>query len=222
MKKTLYIFTILLLSSCKNPIIKENIVLQKTEKDTIFRISNPFKINNMEIYWKYYFTTEGEMLMTLKEHKTNITLLEHSDIIRLEFDYHKNYDYLNEQYLENFQDVNFDDYVDFALYSNQDSGSGGAFFRIYLFNNDKKVFECSEELSGGEVETDTINKTLTTFWKSGTSFNFQKTFHFGQNGKIEFTENFVNEYLEENIWKTEYRKIINGKVVEQKIDTIKE
>lgn len=222
MKKTLYIFTFLLVVSCKNPIIKENIVLQKTEKDTIFRISNPFKINNMEIYWKYYFTTEGEMLMTLKEYKTNRTLLEHSDITRLDFDYYKNYDYSNEQYLENFQNVNFDDNMDFVLYSNQDSGSGGAFFRIYLFNNNKKVFEYSEVLSGGEVEIDTINKTLTTYWKSGKSFNFQKIYHFGQNGKIEFTENFVNEYLEENSWKTDYKKMINGKIVEQKTDTIKE
>ncbi len=178
MKKAFYIFTILLISSCKTPKIEENIALVKTEKDTILKKSNPFKINNLESYWKYCFTTDSEMLMTLKEYKTNKTLLEHSDITRQEFDYHNNYDYSNEYYLENFQDVNFDEYVDFSLYSNQDSGSGGSFFRIYLFNNDKKIFEYSEELSGGEVEIDTINKTLTTYWKSGVSFNFQKIHHF--------------------------------------------
>lgn len=221
MKLIFYILAFTL-ASCKNPMLKNNIVLQKKEKDSVIRISNPFKKNNIECYWKYCFTSDGEILMTLKENKTNKPILNYSDILRLDFDYYKNFDYSKEQYLENFQDVNFDGYFDFTIYSNEASGSGGDFSKIYIYNSQKKNYNYSEELSGGEAEIDTINKTLSTYWKSGTTFNYQKIFHFGKNGKIEFIENVVNDYIDNNTWKTEYSKIINDEVVEQKTDTIKE
>ncbi|TXI66675.1 MAG: hypothetical protein E6Q45_08820 [Flavobacterium sp.] len=222
MKLFFYIFIILLVASCKNPKETDKVAVKNTEKDTIFKTSKPFKINNINAFWKYYITPDKEITMELRQYKTNKILLVHSDISQFEYNFLKNKNYTDEKYLENFRDVNFDDNTDFVIYSNKDSGSGGSFFVIYLFDNKKKAFEHSEELSGGEAETNIANRTLTTYWKSGVSINTRKIYHFGKNGEVEFTERFYNEHLEENIWKKEYEKTIKGKVVEQRTDTLKE
>ena len=99
---------------------------------------------------------------------TKRTLLSHSDITQHELVFYKNPDYYaEEQHAESFKDLNFDGHIDFFIYSKKNSGSGGAFFDVYLFDHRKKYFYHSDKLSGGEIEIDSVKKTISTYWKSG-------------------------------------------------------
>lgn len=228
MKSLFYIFMMVLVASCKNN-LQDNVRVQKnnpmvSKTDTIIKTSKPFKINKIESYWKYSITCGGDIMMQLKENTTNRILLVHSDITPFEFDFYKNKDYVNEQYTENFKDVNFDGNIDFVIYSKQNSGSGGSFFDVYLFDHKTKMFERSEELSGGEIEIDTTKRTVSTYWKSGIALNSSQVRHFDKNGKIKFRETITQEVIAGDsisLLKTTYEKVVNGKIIKTEIDTTK-
>lgn len=94
-----------------------------------------------------------------------------------------------------------------------------------IFNNRTKTFDYVEDLSGYELEANKIEKTLSTYVKSGFGWNENQIIHFNKNGKVKFTEVIEREIIHNDIGsefvKTTYEKIINKKVVETQIDTTK-
>src|SRR5690554_3472345 len=115
MKKLFYIsFLIMFVLSCNNSksigFSKENTIITDTitkKNDTITKISNPFKINGIECYWKYSIF-EGERIMVLRDYKTDQVLLDYSG-----YRAYSDWDYKPEDYFDEFNkdifiDVNFD------------------------------------------------------------------------------------------------------------------
>jgi hypothetical protein len=95
---------------------------------------------------------------------------------------------------------------------------------VYLFNKSTKIFLLSKELSGGEFEINTKDNTVSTYWKMGVGFNSSKVHHFDKNGKIRFIETTTREVIngvKNDLLKTTYKKVINGKIIKTKIDTTK-
>lgn len=245
MEKLLYIsFLFTLFLSCQHSknnliantrIISDTISIEaitETRYDTIIKISEPFILNELSCYWKHYFIIAdyglSEIIMELKEDKTDKLLFQYSDYVKYEDDFnYKSDSYFDEINEKHFIDVNFDGYKDFIIRS---YGSMPMTDRtnIYIFYKQIKTFDSQKDADGEYLsdsnidEIDTINKILTT-----SSFSmelvFRRKHHFDNNGKIKFSEYFSEEFFYPNdtIEKrvTTYTKIINGKEVETKIDT---
>lgn len=241
MRKLLFISIILVFASCKK-LPKNNVpvgtiatdTISHTEiplkkSDTLTKISEPFQLNNMLCYWKHSFIIYDDygfdITMELKSADTRSTLFEYEYAPK----YTEDYDYKSNSYFDtinkrHFRDVNFDGFKDFVIRSfgsmpmtSQDN--------IYLFNRNNKTFEYSEDLSDNTIEeVDNIKKILTTssFTRESTS---QRKHHFDKAGKLLFSEETFEGELEisdtilSNV--VRYKKIINGKVVEIKTDTIR-
>lgn len=245
MRKLLYIsFLFTLFLSCQHSknnliantkIISDTIsieVITETKYDTIIKISEPFILNELSCYWKHYLIIAdyglSEIIMELKEDKTDKLLFQYSDYVKYEDDFnYKSDNYFDEINEKHFIDVNFDGYKDFIIRS---YGSMPMTDRtnIYIFYKKIKTSDSQRDADGEYLsdtnidEIDTINKILTT-----SSFSmelvFRRKHHFDNNGKIKFSEYFSEEFFYPNdtIEKrvTTYTKIINGKEVETKIDT---
>ncbi len=225
MKSIFYAFFIILFAKENATVVRyieSDHYANTSVSDTFFTVSKPFMVNQLRLFWKSTITAEGGIHLELKEMNTKRTLLTHSDITQHELDFYKNPDYYaEEQHAESFKDLNFDGYIDFFIYSKQNSGSGGAFFDVYLFDHRKKYFYHSEELSGGEIEIDTVKKTISTYWKSGVAWNTNRIHHFGKKGKIKFVETITREVLPGDtvsLLKTTHEKVI-GQKVKTTIDT---
>lgn len=244
MKKLLYLIIILSFSNCndrkegilkskiitdpkKNDFVVKSIEADNIIKDSLIKKSEPFKINAINCYWEFTLIIdkgeeEGNSLVNLKNSNTNKILLSYSDYCDLEL-----YNSINKNNFDfngEFKDVNFDGLKDFVAYSRQDSGSGGAFYNVYLFKKSTKTFLLSKELSGGEFEINTSDKTVSTYWKMGVGFNLSKVNHFDRTGKIRFIETTTREVIAgvtNDLLKTTYKKVVNGKIIKTKIDTTK-
>lgn len=227
MKIIFCIFIILVLPSCKN---STNIgvanKLEITDSTAIGKISinkygtikksNPFKINGLECFWEQTDTLVEENTMDiirLKDYKTKRVLINYIDCCccKYGFDFYSS---------ENFIDVNFDGFKDFLIRS---YGSMAMFelTNIYLFDNKTKSFVYSD-LSDNGIETDSINRKLTT---SSFDRDFEKTkiHYFDKFGKAKYTQ-VITKYLD-STYEVKYRtieKIVNGKVVEKDSTEIKE
>lgn len=252
MKTIFYIFVISLFVSCQNSqnnkvleennTDKENIITdtiiqkvpeyKKTEinwdkSDTLIKISKPFLINGIKCFWEfelivYEGATGGVGINRLKNHNTNKVLLLNEDYFDL--DLFNSIDENNFDFNGEFKDANFDGLKDFIVYSKTGSGSGGSAFYVYLFNKKKNIFERSDELSGGEFEINETEKTVSTFWKMGVSWNSSQVHHFDKTGKIKFTEITTREIISgdsTSLLQTTYEKVVNGKTIKTEIDTAK-
>lgn len=250
MKKLSYIsfFTLLFLScqnSQNNKVSEENNVdevkyttdtlvqkvteYKKTEinwekSDTLVKISEPFLINGIKCFWEfklivYEGATGGSGINRLKNHNTNKVLLLNEDYFDL--DLFNSIDKNNFDFNGELKDANFDGLKDFIVYSRTGSGSGGAMFKVFLFNTKKGVFEFSEELSGGEFELNEAEKTVSTYWKMGVGWNSTQVHHFDKNGRIKFTEITTREIIDNDSLQTTYKKIVDGKTIKTEIDTTK-
>lgn len=242
MKNLFYIsFLILSFLSCKNSKETDFVVVENVQQDTIIELlpeykvpeitdydepdtlvkkSKSFIINDIKCYWEltgiaynnYHLVSAT---LELKNYKNNKTLLSNEDM------YDRSY-FDNEDLSFEPQDANFDGYKDFVFNSRTGSGSGGSGYRIYFFNNIKKTFDSLMEM--GNLEINSVNKTISGSWKMGAGWNISQVHHFGKNGKIKFSENETREVISGDtatLLKTTYEKIINKKVVETKIDTTK-
>lgn len=220
MKNLFYIlFLILFLVSCKN--LKNNSFTQEyiiTDTDTLPKIGKVFKINDIECYFRLNDTIIediSDIIIELKEYKTNKILISHSDVWILRFGFDVNS-------TDNFEDVNFDGYKDF-YHTNSSGNIMGDLTHFYLFNKEAKQFEYWEELTDSHIEgTDSINKKL--FMSNDYRFGRDSiVYSFDDFGKIKFKEIF-SDYSQEidTTWVQykEYRKIINGEEVETKRDSI--
>ena len=215
------LIVLLLLLSCQNKVKKEQV--KKSIKDTAIISENslekhrttiirskPFLINGIECYWEQTDTLSDEStmdLIKLKDFKTNKILVNHTECcLKYGLDFYAP---------DNFRDVNFDGFKDFLIIS---YGSSAMFeiTNIYLFDNKAKRFVYSD-LSDNGIETDSIERKLVT-----TSFDkdFERTknHYFDKFGKIKYSE-IITEYSNPE-YKT-YEKILNGKVVAKKVDSVK-
>jgi len=213
---------ILLIISCKNSIDKDQPSIKTNAIDTTSIInktygtiikSKPFKINGIECYWEQTdtLTEEGTMdLIKLKAYKTNRILVNHIDCcLKYGFDMNTT---------DHFIDVNFDGFKDFLIRS---YGSTAMFeeTHIYLFDNKAKQFTPSD-LSDNIIEPDSIHRKLIT---SSFDRNFEKTktHYFDNIGKLKHTEIVTIEHWDTTPYEYKtYEKIVNGKVVETKKDSI--
>lgn len=212
-------FLILFLVSCKN--LKNNNFTQEyiiTDTDTISKIGKVFKINNIECYFRLNDTiieNNPDIIIELREYKTNKILISHSDawILRFGFDVNS---------INNFEDVNFDGYKDF-YHTNSANVVMNDLTHFYLFNKETKAFEYADELTDSHIEyTDSINKKL--IMSNDYRFGRDSIVHsFDNFGKIKFTEVFRSYSQEiDTTWVEyeKYEKIINGEIIETKRDSL--
>jgi len=235
MKLTIYFFSlfvqIIFFISCNNSAksdssTKKNIIIDNVENndnpvnknETFIKKSNPFKINGIECYWEQSdtLTDEGRMdLIKLKDYKTKRILVNHVECcLKYGFDFNSP---------NNFMDVNFDGFKDFLIVS---YGSMAMFelTNIYLFDSKTKQFEYSN-LSDNGIEIDGVNRRLITSSTdkspNGRNFEKTKTHYFDKFGKVKYTEVITEEDWDTIpiVYRT-YEKIVNGKIVETKKDSV--
>lgn len=227
--KLLVLVQIAILTSCKKSTIRASSTKNAIAADTAAKAagdipahkygiiikSKQFKINGIECYWEHTdtLTKEGSMdLIKLRDYKTNRVLIYDIECcLKYGFDFYSP---------DNFKDVNFDGFEDFLIRS---YGSMAAFETtyIFLFDNKTKRF-VSSNLSGNGIEIDAINRKLIT-----TSFDSDsekaESYYFDKLGKVKYTEivTVTTEYLDTiPVEYRTYEKIINGKVVQTKKDSI--
>jgi hypothetical protein len=215
-------------NSKSNKVSEENTVeKEKVITDTLIKVSEPFLINGIKCYWEFELTVYdgakgGSGINKLKNHNTNKVLLLNEDYFDL--DLFISIDKRNFDFNGEFKDANFDGFKDFIVYSRTGSGSGGSVFNVYLFDKKKNIFKFSKELSGGEFEINEADKTVSTYWKMGVSWNSSQVHHFDKNGKIKFTEITTREVITgdtTSLLQTTYKKIVEGKTIKTEIDTTK-
>lgn len=238
------VFFILLFVNCKNSTIhnissNENtkIVIDSFEPfseikyDTITKKSEPFLLNNILCYWENKFIVSNgsveEILMELKNKNSNELLLkyEHTPKYPDEYNYQPFY-YFKEINERHFKDVTFDGNKDFIIY-NYGSMPMTSMQVIFVFDTKTKTFlsgNDENDLSNTNIEEiDSINRVLITSSFDLESYH-QKRHHFDKNGNIKFTEYLdeINFQQDDTISKliVSYRKIMDGKEIEAKIDTI--
>jgi len=228
MKNIFYLFIILLLISCKNSIksdepkklvITDTVVTREisAHKYGIIKKSNPFKINGIECFWELTDTLDDKIsmdLIKLKNYKTNRILVNHIECcLKYGFDFYST---------DNFLDVNFDGFKDFLIRS---YGSMAMFeiTNIYIFDPTTKRF-IQSDLGDNIITTDSINRKLITGSFDRTylgSSEQTKTHYFDKYGKLKYTEVFKVKYLDTiPVEHRTYEKIVNGKVVETKRDSV--
>ena len=183
----------------KKASIKSNLEIKKkhigrSKPDTIYKNSNCFKINNIMCFWKFtlvhYDSKGGIGTMELKKFKNNKTLLTFEDYYDMSFyDTFGNYiiDY------DTFKDANFDNFKDYVIRSREQSGSAGDFYNVYLFETKSKTFKLSNKLSNYGFELDTINRTISNYYKEGLIYNISTTSYYNKNGKLKFVESTQRE-----------------------------
>lgn len=228
MKTVFYIFIILLLTGCNNS-LKNKKYKKLVTTDTvasgeisvhkygIIQKSNPFKINGIECYWEHTDTLVEEVsmdLIKLKDYKTNRILVNHIDCcLKYGFDFYSK---------DNFLDVNFDGFKDFLI---RTYGSMAMFelTNIYLFDSKTKRF-IESDLGDNSITTDSIKRKLITSSFDRTYIGGSektKTHYFDKYGKLKYTEVLNIEYLDTiPVEYRTYEKIVNGKVVETKKDSV--
>lgn len=200
---------------------------QEEEFSSFLKNSTPFEVNGVECFWEFELIVfEGEPggtgIAKLLNYSTNEILLEDEDYYGPEV-----FENLSEEEFDfggQFRDVNFDGLDDFTIPSRIGSGSGGSVSNVYLFDKENNRFEFSEKLTGGGLEINEEEKTVSTYWSMGIPWNAEQIVHFDKEGKghIEFTETITREMIpgdSTDLLKTTYEKKVDGKIVETSIDT---
>ena len=245
MKNLFYTFCLsLFMVGCYNS--KRNFTLQKAiltdtvavedveiYYDTLIKTSEPFEFNELFCFWEHTLIIAdygvSEVFLKLKEQPSQRIILEDNTNVRYpeDFDYKAEdyFDIINNRY---FEDVNFDGYKDFVIYSHG-SMPMTSMTNITIFDKQTHTFNTESDtlgwyLSDNSIEViDPYNRTLTT-----SSFDWEKMYmrihHFDKEGNVKFSENSSEEYYEpeRGIPKmiVTYAKIVNGKEVETRIDTL--
>lgn len=194
--------------------------------DTVKHLSKPFEVNKILLYWeKSYVMADGgisEIYTRLKNYKTKQLLIE----VPLDFEDHidNSDNFYNKLKEQSFEDYNFDGFDDIYVYL-RGSMAMTSMSTIYIFNSKTKTFSYSEELSDTSIDSiDTVGKKLTTS-SFGRDFQVTKTHYFNKFGNVKYTK-VIEEYskyvdsIEFPVQYKIYQKIVNGKVVETKRDSI--
>ena len=212
-----------------NIVITDTVAFLNTEEseikiDTLTIKSKPFVLNNLVCNWKHFLIIYDDYGLDIEaklyDYKTKKIILEYYESPKFPEYY---YDYKSATYFDSinkkhFDDFNFDGLKDFSIY-NYGSMPMTSLTAIYLFNNKTKKIEYSDELSDNIIEEiDSVKKTLkTSSWNM--EYHFEKKHHFNKSGTIMFTEDFTFPNDTAIVY---YKKIRNGKIVEQRTEKIEE
>jgi hypothetical protein len=115
-------------------------------------------------------------------------------------------------------DVNFDGYIDITLSNNVKSGSAGEFIDSYVYKPEKNLFEYSQLHSGYYLTVDEKNKVLRKSSSGGGGLLNKEFVYFDEKSNLKFISKFKSDYRNSNRDSLvfSYKKIIDGKIVEQK------
>ncbi len=228
MKNILYLLIVFCLASCQNniknshpqkAIFLDTVAVREPHQikyDSIVKISKPFELNSVWFYWENYIINGSEVKINLKNYKSKKTLISESfyvDELLVDITSDEYFDVINAEF---FEDLNFDGYKDFYFYykgSMAMTSSTG----IFLFNNESKTFEISEYLSANSIEEVDSNarKLVTSNYEM--DYEIINTHYFDKFGKIKYSEVITN-HSNPTEYKV-YEKIVNGKIVERKVDS---
>mgnify|MGYP000459925011 CR=1 FL=1 len=201
--------------------------IENVEKPIIFSIinkSNLIEVNGLKCYWKsdsVFKVIKNDTISLWELDRVLINTNNDKIILNLASEDGSHYEHNGEG---EFKDMNFDGQKDFVLYSEENSGSGGSYYNTYVFNSNTKEFKLSKLHSGGLLTLDSIKRTLKSTWRSGVAVRIYNILYFDDKGKTKYRERILTEmfeYIDDKNFKqtTEYQKIINDKVISEKIDT---
>ncbi len=208
-------------TSALHPILTDSIT------DTLTWEQSEFTINNMKCFWLGKLVVlRGDTtphpakfdLLAADNRKVLYTKTEDAD--RKGFKFLRTYDGL---FSDLFKDINFDGYKDILEYNKFSSGSGGSFYDVYVFDTGKKTFVLSEELSGADITVDTLQRSVTDYWKSGYGNYATNTRYYDSKGRLKYTEQINYELLpgdSGDLQRVERKRIVKGKVVKNTVDTV--
>lgn len=240
MKNVLVLLIILLATSCGNPSAKqlkdvhaERSILNDSAStgiyveiklDSVNKVSKPFLLNDLLCYWDNYILNNGEIKIQLKNFQTKEVLIaETIDTSDSEIDYTQD-TYFQKLADDYFDDFNFDGYKDFYIYY-RGSMAMTSSIGIFIYNANTKAFEDSDELSANSIDSidRQARKLLTSDF--GRDFTISKAHYFGRDGKLIYSEITTKssryiDAVEFSVEFTIYEKVINGKVVEYKKDSV--
>ncbi|RZJ73990.1 hypothetical protein [Flavobacterium sp.] len=225
----LYLLLVFAFADCGNKKISDKTekpiadTVSKTEitiakPGSVIKTSEPFRINGLECVWEQTDTLvdEGKVeLIKIRDTKTRRLLLKHIECcLKYGFDFAS---------ADHFRDVNFDGFNDFLIRS-YGSSAENEITSVYLFNRKTKNFELSNDLSDNSVEVDSVRKILVT-GNFGRYFETTKHHRFDKSGKLESTETFSDylQYVEGEQFQIrykEYQKVVKGKIVVTKRDSV--
>lgn len=196
---------------------------KSTAIDSIFMYSKTFPINGYNCSWK--IDTLDFPIFYLLDNSTKRILLEAPVDFNVYGNYAVNMDSIDNFNSYVFKDLNFDGFLDFNIYS-KGSMPMTSSTNIYIFNNKKKIFEYSEELT--DVSIDSINQRKRFLITSSFTFSSttQKKHHFTNKGKLKYTEIITEEKINEsdssNYINIIYEKKILDKIIkrERKIEKL--
>jgi len=193
--------------------------------------SKPFKINNLNCYWKttieIIFEDDGKPLQAKNISRILINSITKKPILISKEDMivHNETAFFD-PLLDNFKDYNFDGYLDFSIYNFICSGGSHAFFDNYIFNPRNKKFEYDKKNSGAEITVDKNLKTITLYFSMGRMYHEEKIIHYSKIGKELFTESFIEEevkeqksdnyYIKKTYLKTKASKVIQKRITKEK------
>jgi len=124
--------------------------------------------------------------------------------------------------MDNFIDLNFDGHLDMQLLNEDNSGTGGDYYDVFLFNQDSNSYVFSNKLSGNLIEVNSTKRTLTYYWKAGVSINHTQILYFDKNGILQYSEKITNEVKSidnKEALITNYSKEAHSEVLESRTDT---
>lgn len=207
--------------SAVNPTVVDSIT------DTLTWEQSEFVLNNMKCFWTGKLVIlRGDTMShpaqfdLLSADNRNVLYARSEDTDRKGFEFLRGYDGL---FSELFRDINFDGYNDILEYNKLGSGSGGSFYDVYVFDSGKKEFVLSKELSGADITVDTLQRSVTDYWKSGYGTYAANTRYYDLKGRLKYTEQINYELLpgdSGDLQRVERKKLIKGKVVKTTVDTV--
>ncbi len=242
MRYLLYLLIVLFFTNCRNS-DKTNLPEEKlvvldslstanpvTVIDTVVKEGKPFTINRIKCYWKHslisYDGFIDEIIMELKNTETDSTIFNYEHKTK----YPEEYNYNSESYFDEINkthliDVNFDGYKDFVIYS-YGSMPMTSQTHIFIFNPETTTFEINPQIDPDShvIESRDSIKRILVISNFDMESTYETSYHFNKNGTIKFIEKIAERVLDPKdtmqLTERKYQKIIKGKIVESKVDTV--
>lgn len=195
--------------------------------DTLTWEQPEFVLNNIQCFWTGKLVAlRGDSLShsaqfdLLAADNRRVLYSRKEDADRTGFQFLKGYKGL---FSDLFRDINFDGYKDILEYNKFSSGSGGSFYDVYVFEAGTKEFVLSKELSGADITVDTLQRSVTDYWKSGYGSYTSHTRFYDDRGRLKYRESAWYELMPGDtvdLQRIERKRIVKGKVVKITVDTV--
>lgn len=170
-----------------------------SDSDLVYLESDTFLLNGRKYFWQYgysktdYKSSENKIFIDsqyLVDVEKEEIVLKISLYSQKERTY--NYENIKKAILHSisFEDVNFDGYKDIIQYNSKEEQTA------YLYKEKENRFKVFDDLLGGELVVDKINKKLirkTHFSVRGQNVLKEKKVSFDKEGNVQFTEFYTND-----------------------------